>query len=294
MSLLGAIGGILGGLLSKPKTISAGDNAYSHVGGIMEAAEQFGFNPLTLLGAVPSMGATQVGGNPVLGAAVADAGMMLADGLAKKKVDEEAQLRMQNYALKRTVERMTIRPKVGGIYARQEMTPTMGEALGVSDASASDRSGVAGGLGQPSGGGANLSFGSAVAPDLRPLPTVDLIDSRRKVEQKAVPSSSGFVVVDNPHVPFPIYVPSLDGDETLGPDVITFPLSVAGSAAYHYGSKYARYRDRDKGVGPVMSVGGQLFQMEKPRRKKSEFPLGWTFDVPKKPKKKGALAPLGF
>ena len=114
-ALIGVGGSLLGGLLGGSKKVRAQDNAYGHVKGIMRAAEEFGFNPLTLLGTVGASG-----GQPAqsyMGAALADAGMLLADGLAKSKsLGRLERAERLNAKLTQRVNDLTLRPPVPGVY----------------------------------------------------------------------------------------------------------------------------------------------------------------------------------
>ncbi len=115
-SIIAAGASLLGGLFAKdPPT--AGQNAFSHVKGIMKASDKFGFNPLTLLGAVSPMG----GGTPqnYMGNAIADAGALLADGMAKNGAKKGLldRLGTENGKLQAKVDAMTLRPHVGGIFS---------------------------------------------------------------------------------------------------------------------------------------------------------------------------------
>lgn len=135
-ALINGVGSLLGGLFGSKKGPSAGDQAYSHVGGIMQAAERFKFNPLTLLGAVNNVG--QAADSPnYLGAAIADAGMMLADAVAERQsnlaLKKMSALELANAKLKDDVKNLTLRPQVGGVYAQRQSVPSLAQALNRSD-----------------------------------------------------------------------------------------------------------------------------------------------------------------
>lgn len=148
------LGGALGAR-NERKAINA-QNAYNHPSAIRARAEEAGFNPLLFIG--PGVGQqTAVGGSNFMGSAIADAGMMLADKLAKRqdlrKVDA---YKAQNQALQKQVNQMTLRPKVGGLYAQREAMPTRSAALGgPNGAAASPARSVA--AGRSSAGNPNLS-----------------------------------------------------------------------------------------------------------------------------------------
>lgn len=117
MSLLEIGATLLGGLLGKSDQPSAGQNAYSHVKGIVKAAEKFGFNPLTLLGSVSPMGGAG-DDNAAFGQAIADAGLLLANDLAKGGAlrAQVNQYRHQNTRLKKQLDDAVLRPTVPGVY----------------------------------------------------------------------------------------------------------------------------------------------------------------------------------
>lgn len=131
-SLIGAGSSLLGGLFgrsSERKAIAA-QNEYNKPVNIRARAEEGGFNPLAFVG--PGVGnQTATGGTNYMGAAVADAGMMLADAMSKRKeASQVSQLERENQKLAEQVQNLTLRPKVGGIYAQREAVPGIGSALG--------------------------------------------------------------------------------------------------------------------------------------------------------------------
>lgn len=124
--IIGAVGSLLGGLFGRKKAISAGDNAFSHVGGIMRAASTYGFNPLTLLGAVSPMGGTPAD-NSAFGQGIANAAMIVADDLSSRQADQ-AKLnayQTQNQRLQRRLDTVSVRSPVPGLYGgvRQPSDP---------------------------------------------------------------------------------------------------------------------------------------------------------------------------
>jgi hypothetical protein len=183
-----------------------------------------------------------------MGTAFAEAALMLGQNLSKATATAKLQqAQSANAKLQAKVQNLTLRPKVGGIYARRQSVPSLGAALGRSNGSnASDplgnSSGVVGAVGSASGG---------VSGALRQLPDAYPVDLRRGVDHKKVPSSSGWVVIDNPAFDFPIYAPSLDGDETMGPDYITVPVSIGGSYLY---DKYQKNQAQLKRQGGPMPL----------------------------------------
>lgn len=139
-TLLKVGGSLLGGLLGK-KAPSAGQNAYSHVGGIMKAAQQYNFNPLALLGAVSPMG----GGasQNYMGEAISDAASLLADDLAKKGAVRGVlnKYEEQNAQLQTQVDKLSLRPTVPGIYNGGGDAGTGGAAAAAGNSGASGAGG---------------------------------------------------------------------------------------------------------------------------------------------------------
>lgn len=200
-ALVQAGGAILGGLLGRTKPVSAAQSFQSHMKGVMASAEKYGFNPLTLLG-VNSPGFSP-GDNSSMSAGIANAGMYLGDALSKKTdAAKLQQATAQNQVLQNKVQSLTLRPKVPGIYGAPRM--------GGPDAS-SPVTPAATGVATPVPSGLNLG-------DTRELIKTDrgsFADGRRPVDNQPVKSHSGYIVVDNPSLPIPLRVPTLDGDEPL-------------------------------------------------------------------------------
>ncbi|MDR7126628.1 hypothetical protein [Pseudotabrizicola sp. 4114] len=122
---------------------------------VRKRAEDAGFNPLAYAGnfsssgvssAFPSIGGSSgagtsapmmaaSGGGAYMGAAVADAGMILADGMARREdLARASALEQQNKELASKVTSLTLRPEVGGVYERRASIPSISQALGVRDA----------------------------------------------------------------------------------------------------------------------------------------------------------------
>lgn len=243
------LGGILGRNQAKDdlatqRKLIAEQNEYNNPTNIRKRAEDAGFNPLSFIG--PGVGlqtqTAQVNSGNYMGAAIADAGMAVADAMSKRAdLGKLNKLEQANAKLASKVQSLTLRPKVAGVYAQRQSTPTIAAAVGGGNVGsgktgASDPA-VAGSVsGAVSGGLAVVASASGgVGPSLRPLPDSYPVDPRRLVDHKKVPSSSGFVVVDNPYIPYPVYIPSLDGDETVGPDYFTVPVAAALSGAMPFG-----------------------------------------------------------
>jgi hypothetical protein len=127
-ALIGAAGSLLGGLFApKPKWVTP------NYQDIRNKAEAAGFNPLTALTSAP--GQAMQGAN-YMGSAIADAGLMLADAFSQSKRGQNlSKVQAENDKLKERVESLTLRPKVGGVYAARQAVPTVRQALGVKGAS---------------------------------------------------------------------------------------------------------------------------------------------------------------
>lgn len=226
---IGAVSSLLGGRAASKEARRArqqqqadiaAQNLYNSPKQIRARAEEGGFNPLLFAG--PGVGLQSAIPDlmqPVMGQAIANAGMQMASGLmeaaeAQAQADAVAQ---QNAELRKTVEKLTLRPAVPGIYSAQ---PSGGlQSAGfttVPDAPAVEPVTLAFGAKQ---GAIPLPFGEALPDELG-------TDPRRMVEHKPQETNSGFMVVDNPYVGR-IYVPTLDGDEVI--DVLDIPSAfVAG------------------------------------------------------------------
>lgn len=209
-AILGAGASLLGGILGKPdkpKYVSAQQQSREGIlgqaEGARQAADKYGFNPLTLLGVSSPLPAFQGQSAPnYLGSAIADAGMILADGMARKAdAGKKSALEQQNDELRDRIKELTLRPRVGGVYAQRQATPTLRAALG-----------------QPE------------APDgMRPLPETLAVDPRREVEHNPTTTSSGFMFIDNPHFPYRFPVMTLDGDEPIS--IGEYPTVALGAVA---------------------------------------------------------------
>lgn len=213
-ALIGAGGSLIGGLLGgKGKSYSPREMALGHVEGVMQASEAFNINPLTILGALGGPSAVSGGGGNYMGQAIADASLIVADAVSKRQDAQKLQQEQQrNRQLLEKIQSMTLRPKTGGIYANRVSTPNIASALGRGSENAVSAGASAAIL--PSGRGSPSSGAGA-----RPLMDIDagsvVSDPRREVENDPVKTHSGTVILDNPNLPFPIRVPTLDGDEPL-------------------------------------------------------------------------------
>lgn len=126
-TIIGIGSTLLGGLFApKPKYVVP-DYAK-----IRSGAEAAGFNPLTALTQGPAGQVVQP--ENYMGNAISSAGLMLADNLTKTARAARLQkLTGENEKLQDKVQRLTLQPKVGGVYARRESVPTLRAALGASN-----------------------------------------------------------------------------------------------------------------------------------------------------------------
>lgn len=226
-TLLKVGGSLLGGILgkSKPKYV------VPPYGEIRKALEDAGYNPAAGANATGAV----VNSQNTMGAAISDAALYAADGLAANAEQEgEAQkLREQNAELVKKVQNLTIRPKVGGIYAGNVVTPALPQANGADDARSGRTSQGANHNSANSDSGASGASDASGNVPLRDLSETLPVDPRRGVDNTPVSTTPGFMVIDNPSVDFPVYVPTLDGDEPLGfTDLPSLAASYLGSRIY--------------------------------------------------------------
>lgn len=111
---------------AQQKADIAEQNAYNSPAAIRARAEEAGFNPLLFVG--PGVGLQSGIADPiqpVMGQAIANAGMAMAQGLVSHgdALAEQSALRAQNVELRRALETATLRPKVGGIYSASVRVP---------------------------------------------------------------------------------------------------------------------------------------------------------------------------
>ncbi|MCE8467944.1 hypothetical protein LZ189_02540, partial [Rhodovulum sulfidophilum] len=198
-----------------------------------------------------------------MGSAIADAGLILADGMAKKaeKAGELQKAREQNAQLKERVQQLTIRPRVGGIYANNVNTPSIRAAVGVRDENAVQDVAV----GDHHGASADDVDAAGWFP--RALEATSPVDPRRKVDNAPVNSTSGFMEVDNPYLPVPLRVPTLDGDEALQwydyPSLLLPGAIALGEGGYKTGA-WLRDRQRSKGSPIYTLEDGQRYALQPP------------------------------
>lgn len=183
-TLLSVGGSLLGGLLgrSKPKYVVP---PYAKIRAEAEAA---GFNPLTALGMAP--GSVVMAENP-MGSAIADSALMLAESVDRRQQLVQS-VQSENTNLRKQVQRMTLRPDVGGIYARRQSVSSIPRSMGASDVSSV---GINGRLADPVALVAGSAGGIAV-PDPRLDRASGIYVGSERIE--AAPGwSSSQVVEDN-------------------------------------------------------------------------------------------------
>jgi|GEM_PF-2829136 len=209
-ALISGASSLLGGIFGGSKSEYVVPNYQK----IRTKAEAAGFNPLTALAMAPGQ---VVQSQNYMGSAIADAGLALADGLvAKDKKDGAlAKLAEENDKLRETVQNMTLRPKVPGVYAQREAIPSVSQAVGggnvqtsqVSDQTLSGGGASVGGSNLSSGGGGSASVKKG-SPD---APPSDPLDPSRAVDKLKVTSDAGFGIVDNA-VTGPFHIPLVNGE----------------------------------------------------------------------------------
>lgn len=125
---IGAGASLLGGLLGskKEKKAIAAQNAYNDPSAMRARAEKAGFNPLLWAGQ-GNMQTTAGNSGAIMGNAIANAGLALADGMTERKQLEleKTKLQLDRDRLDALIEKNTIQPKVAGIYAGTRQTPSI-------------------------------------------------------------------------------------------------------------------------------------------------------------------------
>lgn len=237
-ALISAGGSLLGGLFGRKSKPQQPVYVVPEYAQIRAKAEAAGFNPLTALTSAPgAVGNVSYQPN-IMGEAIANAAMALADGLDPEKAARVEALELQNKDLQKRLQAATIRPAGPGLYAgRVSYGPLPGQ--GGSGGQASPRSGsvVSAGAAEPASSGVDPLFD-------RPLAEIDPVDPRRKVENQPINSTAGFMLVDNPWFPGKLRFPTIDGDEPLHwyeyPDLIVPGAIAVAEAGYNYVSDPAR------------------------------------------------------
>lgn len=168
--LLGAGSSLLGGLFGMSNAAAdrrfnaqqiKEQNEYNKPINIRKRAEEGGFNPLSFIGPGVGLqtGVAQANSGNYMGAAIADAGMAMADSIANrtkvKQAEQLGALEIENAKLQNKLMQLTLRPKVEGVYAQRETTPTIAAAVGGGNGQ-NYTSGAGGSVsGQASSGGGN-------------------------------------------------------------------------------------------------------------------------------------------
>jgi len=126
LPLLGAaVSGVLG-LIGAKKAAKeqansiAEQNAYNDPSAIRARAEAAGFNPLLFVG--PGVGNQTSIASPVMGQAIANAGLAIAGGLSDYSKERAAQsaLAQENAELRKVIDQSILRPEVPGIYGTSQ------------------------------------------------------------------------------------------------------------------------------------------------------------------------------
>lgn len=126
-ALIGAGASLLGGALSSrsAKKRQREQNAYNDPVQMRARMEAAGFNPLLGPDFAGNQAAPAASG--MMGTAIANAGLAIADGFSEKKQLEleKTKLEQDRERLDKLIEQQTIRPKVGGVYAQNVRTQSI-------------------------------------------------------------------------------------------------------------------------------------------------------------------------
>lgn len=231
--VLGAGINLLGGLFGRRRgPPSAGDNVLSQAGGIRQAQEQHGFNPLALLGMSHAQGGGAPPGlasNELLMGSLRDVTDLVSGETARRNAANQLELDLGKLKLEQMrsgVQAVGIGPSPFGVNTTRVIQPATTyrkPSYGAPDQTV--------GYPLPAGSGPRPLDGGA---GLRPLEAPSPVDRRRDVYDEPVKTHPGVMTVDNPNLPFPLYAPTLDGDEALQwyeyPSLIVPALTGAGVA----------------------------------------------------------------
>lgn len=131
-----ALGSLLGGRKAAKEQARAiaAQNAYNDPSAIRARAEKAGFNPTLFVG--PGVGLQTALAAPVMGQAIQNAALAVADGFTEygKEKAYSTQLEQQNAELRKLVQTQTLRPEVPGIYgtAQAVSVPAVPQAVDTS------------------------------------------------------------------------------------------------------------------------------------------------------------------
>lgn len=245
-ALISAGATLLGGLFApKPKYVVP-DYAK-----IRSGAEAAGFNPLTALTQGPAGQVVQP--ENYMGNAIASAGLMLADNLTKTARAARLQkLTGENEKLQDKVQRLTLQPKVGGVYARRESVPTLRAALGAKGSSSASVGGQVSAVVSE----ASPLAGAVVGPD----------DNNRTGPQLAVTKDvPAFRFFGHDFYGSGLFSTGQQMEDSVGESpamALYSPVVIADAALNEANKTYQRY------VGqPFVNWGKSLFEPNKARPK---------------------------
>lgn len=285
-STLGGIGSVLGGVAGLQQANKEGptprDNIMSQVAGVREAAKEYGFNPLTLLQYGQPGGSLQGGAG---GAAPLASWQMLTDGLRdvsdaftnkgeRDRAREELELDLARLRIEQARSGVVVGPMGAADGVGGAPSPLGRRAVSLVTGSGASRGGTNAGMvsaSAPVGQGASDN-GASGRDQLRPLPDSIAVDARRDVEHDPQRTHSGFITIDNPHIPFPVHIPTMDGDEPVQwYHTPSFALW-SGVSAY---SKYIGQPFAERIAVPTMQAVKPAFQIDRspPRKRRRSLPL---------------------
>jgi hypothetical protein len=224
------------------------------------ASEAAGFNPLATMGLGQGVAATplpQLDSTNYMGSAIADSALLVADSIAAKKAEQTAQkaqdLAATNAKLNSQIRDLTLRPKVGGIYAQRQSSPTLRQALG--------------------------------APDEKPdqlHPLDDQLGTVDVPDPKLDRANPGYFAGLNWEAT-PGFSPGQTWEDRYGDTPLNWPIAMGQmSADFGYNAKKGVNYARGSITGnPVMTIGGREFVMERyvPKSNRHSWkPHGMRFD----------------
>lgn len=115
-AIVSGVASLLGGrkAAKEQRRAIAEQNAYNHPSAIRARAEEAGFNPLLFIG--PGVGQQMTVAQPVMGQAIANAGLAMAQGISQHAETQAyaEKLEQQNAELRKALDSATLRPDVPG------------------------------------------------------------------------------------------------------------------------------------------------------------------------------------